>query len=89
MGKVGFLGEMEKLIPQSPQRMRSVSVSTDDVVVELVGVAGNTSKSLFSMWIYVHRESRKFRVFSQIPNLWTVSVANMKLSVNRNMTVVM
>ena len=44
MGKVGFLGEMEKLIPQSPQRMRSVSVSTDDVVVELVGVAGERIK---------------------------------------------
>ena len=35
--KVVLVGEMSKIIPQSPQRMRSVSVSNDDVMVEMVG----------------------------------------------------
>ena len=38
--KVVLVGEMSKIIPQSPQRMRSVSVSNDDVMVEMVGVIG-------------------------------------------------
>ena len=38
--KVILVGEMSKIIPQSPQRMRSVSVSNDDVIVEMVGVPG-------------------------------------------------
>ena len=36
--KVALVGEMSKIVPQSPQRMRSVSISTDDIIVELVGV---------------------------------------------------
>ena len=77
MGRVGFLGELEKLIPQSPQRIRSVSVSADDVVVELMGVAGEHIKVfVFYVDLRPQRVEEISCVFPDTESV-TVSVANM------------
>ncbi len=39
---VSLLGEMDKLVPLSPQRTVQISVSTGDVEVKLLGVPGET-----------------------------------------------
>ena len=39
-GKFFLAGEMDKAIPMSPKRIRSVTVSTLDASVELVGTPG-------------------------------------------------
>lgn len=40
LGKIALLGEMNKIVPISPQRALSVSAGSDDVTVTLEGVSG-------------------------------------------------
>ena len=70
-----LMGEVSKIIPQSPQRMRSVSVSTDDVIVEMVGVAGEHMEFYV---FYIHEQMIK-NIPCDFPDTdsVTLSVANM------------
>ena len=59
---VSLLGEMDKLVPLSPQRTTQVSVSTSDVEVKLLGVPGETIVYYVykrSAWDQAERGTRK------------------------------
>ena len=76
MGSIALLGELNKIVPQSPQRILSFSISTDDVIVQMVGVTGEH----VDFAVYYLDEQMIKDIPCDFPDTQSVilSVANMK-----------